>query len=151
MAEGPRGHALRRGRVSEDGCAYIITTVMRDRRPIFNNLHKARVLVGTLRNAQVRDHAFTLAYVVMPDHLHWLMQLGDGMSLARVVRAVKAISAQRIGGSIWQKGFHDRALRREEDLADVAHYIIVNSVRAGVADSVWCYPHWDAVWLDPGQ
>jgi len=151
MAEGPRGHALRRGRVSEDGRAYMITTVTRDRRPIFNNLNTARALVGTLQSAQDHEHAFTLAYVIMPDHLHWLMQLGDGMSLARVVRAVKAISARRIGGSIWQKGFHDRALRREEDLADVARYIIANPVRAGVANSVWSYPHWDAVWLDPRQ
>jgi hypothetical protein len=50
-------------------------------------------------------------------------------------------------GSIWQEGFHDHAIRREERLRDTARYIIANPVRAGLAKSVRDYPHWYAAWV----
>jgi REP element-mobilizing transposase RayT len=58
----------------------------------------------------------------MPDHFHWLMQLGGEQALSQVVNNVKGhstrkinIAAQRKGG-LWQKGFFDRAVRRDDDL-----------------------------------
>lgn len=143
----PHGRDLRKGRVSLPGQVYHITTVTHDRQPIFAELRAARLLVQALRQAENRDGATTLAFVVMPDHLHWLMQLGDGKSLSRVVGAVKAVSAHAIGRRIWQGGFHDHAVRQEEDLAALARYIVANPLRAGLVERVGDYPHWDAVWL----
>jgi putative transposase len=48
---------------------------------------------------------------------------------------------------LWQKGYHDRAIRREEDLLAVARYIVANPLRAGLVKRVGDYPLWDAVWL----
>ncbi|MFP3408382.1 transposase, partial [Pseudomonas sp. SIMBA_065] len=48
---------------------------------------------------------------------------------------------------IWQPGYQDHALRREERLVHVARYIVANPLRAGLVKSVRDYPHWDAVWL----
>mgnify|MGYP001033723248 FL=1 len=143
----PHGKNLRRGRVSLTGQVYHITTVTLGREPVFSELRNARFLINTLRQAQVRDEASTLAFVVMPDHLHWLMQLGEGQSLSRVVRAVKVVASHRLGKGIWQKGFHDHALRSDEDLAGVARYIVANPLRAGLVEHLGDYPHWDAVWL----
>jgi len=83
----------------------------------------------------------------MPDHLHWLMQLGSRGSLAQVIGAVKAATAHRIGRRIWQDGFHDHALRQEEDMTSIARYIVANPLRAGLVERLGDYPHWDAVWL----
>jgi putative transposase len=83
----------------------------------------------------------------MPDHLHWLFALGDRLPLSRVVGAVKSLSAHRIGHRIWQTGFHDHALRREEDVLGTARYVVANPLRAGLVRSLRDYPHWDAVWL----
>ncbi|WP_018882246.1 MULTISPECIES: transposase [unclassified Thioalkalivibrio] len=143
----PHAQALRRGRYSEPGRTYHITTVTRDRTPVFRDFVAARALVTTLRHAQALGHADTLAYVVMPDHLHWLMTLGDGMSLSTVVRSVKAVTARRLGRALWQQGFHDHAVRREEDLASRARYIAANPLRAGLVRNLGDYPHWDAIWL----
>jgi len=143
----PHGKNLRRGRVSLTGQVYHITTVTLNRETVFSDLRNARFLINTLRQSQVRDEASTLAFVVMPDHLHWLMQLGERQSLSRVVRAVKVIAAHQIGKGIWQKGFHDHALRSDEDLIDVARYIVANPLRAGLVEHLGDYPHWDAVWL----
>jgi len=89
----------------------------------------------------------------MPDHFHWLMEQGDSSKLSTTVRNVKAHSARKINrslkrtGPLWQPGFYDRAIRREEDIAAVARYIVANPLRAGLVDRIGDYPLWDAVWL----
>ena len=143
----PHGKDLRKGRVSLPGQAYHITTITLDRRPVFSDLRSARLLINALRAAQTRDEATTLAFVVMPDHLHWLLQLEADTSLSAVVGAVKAVTAHGLGARVWQGGFHDHALRQEEDLAKLARYIVANPLRAGLVQRVGDYPHWDAVWL----
>jgi len=50
-------------------------------------------------------------------------------------------------GSLWQDGFHDHALRREEDLKQVAWYIVANPLRAGLADRLGDYPYWNLDWV----
>ncbi|MEJ1354462.1 MAG: transposase [Candidatus Sedimenticola sp. (ex Thyasira tokunagai)] len=147
MERKPHAGDLRNGRASEPGRIYLITTVTHGRAPIFKAFSAARSLILVLREAERRSHAKTLAFVVMPDHLHWLMELGDQQELSRVVAAVKSVSARHLGGGVWQAGFHDHALRREEDIIGVARYVVANPMRAGLADRVGDYPHWDAAWL----
>jgi putative transposase len=138
---------LRLARVSQPGQIYLVTAVTLDRQPVFANFTAARVLIGALRAAQTSCRAETLAFVVMPDHLHWLMSLGEGADLTAEVQAVKSVTAHRVGGKVWQRGFHDRAVRHEEDLPTVARYVVANPVRAGLVQRVGAYSHWDAVWV----
>ncbi len=147
----PHAAALRKGRVSESGRIYLVTSVTEGRRPLFLDLYSARILIHEFRLADQFGLTKTWAFVVMPDHFHWLLQLGD-TELGRVVVRVKSRSAitlnKRLGkGRLWQKGFHDHALRVEEDLQGVARYVIANPLRAGLVGSVRDYPHWDAAWL----
>jgi REP element-mobilizing transposase RayT len=115
--------------------------------PVFDDFPNARTLIGVLRDQQRLEHAKTLAFVVMPDHLHWLMQLGPQVTLSVCMRNVKTLSALRIGRPIWQNGFHDHAIRQEEDLPSVARYVVSNPVRAGLVVKTGQYPHWDAIWV----
>ncbi len=146
-----KSYRLRIGRRSIANQIYLITTVCRDRRPYFNELHNARCVVKTLMEMQ--PSATTLCYVVMPDHLHWLMQLRPGAELSATVKCMKAMTSRRMKlltpamGSLWQKGFHDRAIRREESLRTVARYIVANPLRGGLVKSLGQYPFWDATWL----
>lgn len=94
----------------------------------------------------------TLAFVLMPDHLHWLVQLHGG-PLSDLARRFKSRSAAAInhanatpGVRLWQAGFHDHAVRDGQDIRALARYIVANPLRAGLADSVGDYPHWDAAW-----
>jgi putative transposase len=129
-----------------------LTTVTEGRVRLFDELQFARALVAGLRAADALGWSKTWAFVVMPDHLHWLFELGEE-PLPRLVLRVKSCSAIAInrlrGGSgrVWQKGFHDRALRREEDLRAVARYVVANPLRAGMVSAIGDYPHWDARWL----
>jgi len=75
--------------------------------------------------------------------------------LDRAVGKVKAATTRRLRSlcpeleqiRIWQPGFHDRALRRQEDLRAVARYVVANPIRAGLAETVGDYALWDACWL----
>ena len=141
------------GRYSEPNRIYHVTTTTTQRAPIFARFEHGRTLVNSMRLQEDQGHARSLAFVVMPDHLHWLLQLTGSRSLSTVVNAAKSRSSRCINASIgsrrrlWQKGFHDRAIRRDEDLESIARYIIANPLRAGLVDSVARYPLWDAIWV----
>jgi putative transposase len=147
MQRKPHGKNLRKGRFSEPNRIYLITTVTENRIRVFEDFHAARGLVAVLRQEQCLQRADTLAYVIMPDHLHWLMELGHAISLSGVVGAVKSVSAHRFDGIKWQAGFYDHAVRKEEDLQGMARYLVANPLRAGLVAKIGDYPHWDAVWL----
>lgn len=145
---------LLKGRHSESGRIYFVTTVLARRdQPLFYDLTCAREVIHEMRRLHDQSLVSSLAWVVMPDHLHWLFQQGDAESLGVVMKKLKARSAQSINtclkrtGPVWQKAYFDRAIRKEEDLRKIARYIIANPLRAGLVSSVKDYPHWDAAWL----
>jgi REP element-mobilizing transposase RayT len=150
----PHSRDLRKGRASMPGQIYLVTTITKGRAPLFSDLHFGRILVRAMRHQHQAGALDSLAFVVMPDHLHWLLALGAGCSLSNVVGQTKRYSAQHInqirdakGQAVWQDGFHDHAIRREEDLREVARYIIANPIRAGLVTRIGDYPLWDACWV----
>lgn len=60
-------------------------------------------------------------------------------------KVVNLSSVRKI--SLWQNGFHDRALKREEDLVKIARYVVANPLRAGLVEKLGDYPLWDAIWV----
>lgn len=88
----------------------------------------------------------------MPDHLHAIVQLGKTESLAVLIKRVKCVTAgianaiDRRHGPVWMSGYHDRALRSDENLLAAARYLLGNPVRAGLVRQVADYPHWGCAW-----
>lgn len=148
MGNLPHGHDLRLGRYSQAEQIYLLTLVTENRSAAFGSFSAARQVVKAMHQASVASVAETLAFVVMPDHVHWLLRLLGPMRLGEAVRRLKAKVSLAQGTSVWQRGFHDHALRRDEDLVSVARYVVANPVRAGLVRHIGDYPHWDAVWLD---
>ncbi|OLF50902.1 REP-associated tyrosine transposase [Pseudomonas chlororaphis] len=152
MSSLPHAHRLRLGRYAEPGRIYLLTAVTRNREPIFHDWRIGRLLVKEFRHAQQTDAANSLAWVVMPDYFHWLVELHNG-DLPRLMQGTKSRSARAINRAressepVWQKGYFDRALRREEDLKTMARYLIANPLRAGLAQRIGDYPLWDAIWF----
>ena len=79
-----------------------------------------------------------LAAVFMPDHLHLLLK-GTNASSAflpfmKLMRQRTAMFYRRLTGeSLWQDGYFDRVLRRDDDSTAVVRYMLENPVRAGLA------------------
>ncbi|MFJ4066636.1 REP-associated tyrosine transposase [Pseudomonas sp. NPDC089996] len=148
----PQNCLLRRGRCSEPGRLYLLTSTTDQRRPLFHDFHSARLVIRHFRQADQENDCQTLAWVVMPDHVHWLIELKE-VTLGALMRRFKSRSSHALrkagarASPVWQSAYHDRALRRDEDVVKVARYVIYNPVRAGLVNRVGDYPHWDAVWL----
>ena len=98
-----------------------------------------------------------LAWMLMPDHLHVLLELGEMESLPALMRRVKCVTAgvanavDHRTGRVWMPGYHDHALRCEESIAAAARYMIVNPVRAGLVRRAGDYPYWNCAWLEGGM
>jgi len=144
---------LRKGRFSSQNQIYHISTATVGREQVLAVFQHARMVIQSLRREDIAGNTETLAFVVMPDHLHWLIQLTGDKSLSVCANTAKSFAARSINlfsgrrGRLWQKGFYDRAIRRDEDLVGIARYIVANPLRAGLVKSVREYPHWDANWL----
>lgn len=141
---------LIKGRRSEIGHYYSITTSTSARSPIFSDRIATQCAIAALDSADASGSITTIAWIVMPDHLHWLFRLEES-ALSRIVQKMKCMSANRINtalrrqGAVWQAGFFDHRIRTEEDLGKQARYIIENPVRAGIASSICEYPYWRCV------
>ncbi|HZV38581.1 MAG TPA: transposase [Pseudoxanthomonas sp.] len=149
----PQSRLLRRGRHSTAGGVYLLTFTTRRRERLFVDFEAARLISKVLADASNWPHARVLAWVLMPDHWHGLVELLDDEPLARCVSRAKAAATRQWNlkraatTSLWAPSFHDRALRCEESLLDYARYIVRNPVRAGLARRCGDYPFWDALWL----
>ncbi|TYK65996.1 REP-associated tyrosine transposase [Colwellia echini] len=146
MTNKPGYKQLRKGRSSEVGSAYHITFAVHNRLKLFSNFYTARLLISIMHREDVLSKCDTLAFVVMPDHIHWLLVLKSG-GISALVQQVKSLFSKCYGRKIWQDGFYDHGIRDDEALINVARYIVANPLRAKIVSQVGCYPHWDSVWL----
>jgi REP element-mobilizing transposase RayT len=147
-----RGYrALRRYRYSVPGTAYLVTSVVDGRRPLFADFDTACRVARCMGGGGKLLDSRVMAWVLMPDHAHWLVQLGRGLALPATVQRLKSLTARAAGtesGQVWQAGYHERCLRGEREWRPAARYLVRNPVRAGLCVSVWDYPFWNAEWLD---
>ena len=143
-----KGHSsLRRGRKSQIGFTYHVTSTTRNRTPYLSDFIRARQFIDVLREDEELGYTETLAFVVMPDHVHWLFELRRG-SLPKSIKRIKSVFSSKDIERIWDYGFYDHGIRSDESLIKVARYIVANPLRAGLVDRVGDYPHWDSVWLE---
>ena len=136
------------------GGLYLITTVTHGRRPLFAHATSAACVGHTAASPALWTPGRLWAWVLMPDHWHGLVELGKGQNLSTMIARFKGSSSRSLGkacpasGLVWQKGFHDRALRRSDDLRTVAGYILDNPLRARLVERLEDYPYWGCAWLE---
>ena len=109
MGKLPHSRDLRLGRYSRAEQIYLLTLVSKDRLAAFGNFSEAHQVVRAMHDRSVASVAETLAFVVMPDHVHWLLRLLGTVSLGEAVRLFKAKVSLALGHPVWQRGFRDHA------------------------------------------
>jgi len=97
----------------------------------------ARIVVEALHFGDGTRYRL-LAWVVMPNHLHVLIEQLTGWTLARVVQGWKRHTTREINralagsGQLWQREYWDRFIRDERHYRRVVEYIHDNPVKAGL-------------------
>jgi REP-associated tyrosine transposase len=148
------GHAaLRRGRTSKERQVYLVTFTTNDRAPHFSDGDTAIAAARAIEDVRLWKDSRLEAWVLMPDHWHGLIALGEDEELSTVVQRLKTNVARRVREArpeilrVWAIGFHDHALRVDEAVADAARYIIRNPVERGLVKRIGDYPYWNAAWV----
>ena len=91
-----------------------------------------------------RYHA--LAWCVMPNHVHVLIEQTVGFSLPEIVRSWKTYTAARINalngarGPFWARDYFDRFMRDEAHFEQTIAYIETNPVKAGLCSTPEAWP-----------
>jgi putative transposase len=125
---------------------YFVTISVAQKRSVFTFAQIVREHTTALDNACRRHRFDVIAYCYMPDHVHILLAGNDEESdLPALVKHYKQATGyhhkRKTGDDLWQKGFYDRILRRGEDVASLARYILANPVRRGLVERPVDYPY----------
>jgi len=133
------------------GVVYHVTIGTHQKQNLFTKPSINQHIIGVLKDSS-RIYGYRLiAYCLMPDHLHILTQAGENpKDLIEFVRGFKSFcsvatpvaTSKVTSNKLWQRGFYEHILRKEENVAEVAEYILNNPIRKGLAQDRgqyrWC-------------
>jgi len=117
---------------------YFVTTVTRERKPVFRNGECMEALFDTLRQVRTLHPFVMIAYVALWDHLHLLVRPVEDTNISQALHSLKLgttgkvkslLGAQRM--RLWQPRFWDHVIRNEKDLNRHIDYIHYNPVKHG--------------------
>ncbi|MFO7740806.1 MAG: transposase, partial [Anaerolineae bacterium] len=120
-----------------------ITAVTHHRKPYLACDDDLDLFWDTLRRVQHIHPFHLLAYVILPDHFHWLIQIEDESgNFSKVLHSAKrnyTLNFKKAHGittplSVWQSRFWDHVIRDEHDLNNHFDYIHWNPVKHGYAE-----------------
>jgi len=86
------------------------------------------------------------AWVVMPNHIHWLAAPLPNHSLSGIMHSLKSYTAQEANkvlartGRFWFEDYYDRYIRNAQHFDNAKSYIESNPVRAGLCQLPWDWP-----------
>ncbi|HCX32480.1 MAG TPA: hypothetical protein DHV08_02285, partial [Rhodocyclaceae bacterium] len=92
-----------------------------------------------------------LAWCIMPNHVHVLIETVPGHGLDSVLHSWKSFTAKEANrllertGPFWQVEYHDRFIRDDAHFANATRYIENNPVKAGLVTSGEDW-RWSSAW-----
>jgi REP element-mobilizing transposase RayT len=98
-----------------------------------------------------------LAWCIMPNHVHVLIETQVGFPLDDFVHSWKSFTSHKANallmrrGEFWQRDYHDRYVRNAEHYEQVVAYIEENPVKAGLAKVKIDWPWSSARFRKPGS
>lgn len=149
-----------RGRTNIKWDYFFITTTVVNFANIFRDSNACDLLIKNILYYQNQYKFNILAYVIMPSHLHWIIEINNKIcSVSDIMRDIKKFSAWDImeylennnseylllfkreariykdqKRKFWTKRFHDEAIRNEKMLWTKLHYIHNNPVKASLVE-----------------
>jgi putative transposase len=125
---------------------FFSTTKTRMNTRLLQSERNASLLIDVLRSL-VAEHHFKLHdFVVMPDHVHLLIEVGDDMTIEKAMQLIKGRFSHRLShefgykGEVWQRGFTEVQVMNKQNFEAYHAYIAENPVKAGLAASTEEYP-----------
>ncbi|MCM8809819.1 MAG: transposase, partial [Candidatus Omnitrophica bacterium] len=104
---------------------------------------KVKECIMKFDNEKLKIHAV----VIMPNHVHLLIEPFPGYSLSEILKGIKGASAREInkilgitGNKIWMEESYDHIVRSEKEYCHFIQYIFENPKKANLSeDKYWLY------------
>lgn len=83
-----------------------------------------------------------LSWVIMPNHVHFLLKPLAGHKLSAIMHSIKGYTASKANkllsrtGQFWQEDYFDRFIRNYEHFDNTINYIELNPVKAGLCKKI---------------
>jgi len=127
--------------IFEDGAVYFVTSSTVNRLPLPPPARK-KILEVIIHPADGLYEIF--AVCVMPDHFHAILQPcrmenREWAKLDKVMFRIKGASARYANGimertgALWERGYFNRIIKKENDYSTSMNYLVMNPVKAGLA------------------
>jgi putative transposase len=107
------------------------------------------LLIDVLRSYVAAGKFELHDFVIMPNHVHLLLTVGEGMTIERAMQLIKGGFSYRLKkeygymGEVWQRGFSETRVEDRQSFLRHREYIAANPVKAGLVDSpeeyVYCF------------
>ncbi|MEO6588069.1 MAG: transposase [Pyrinomonadaceae bacterium] len=104
---------------------------------------KTDLIAAQAQESLIRFHAVRyklIAWVIMPNHVHFLLKPLNNHSLSEIIKKYKSFTAHEINrilnrrGQFWQEDYFDRYIRDHEHYEKTISYIENNPVKAGLCE-----------------
>jgi len=147
----------RRNKLETSDAVYFITMVTKGRRHLFIPDVTSDIIRETMFFMSADLDFDFLAWVILPDHIHWLIKPGNNDYSDIVFSYKRRITAEfRREGfitpntTIWQDRFWERTVRNENEMSNYIEYIHYNPIKHGWVDCVanWRYSSYHDYVLD---
>lgn len=74
----------------KEGSVFFVTTSVRYFIPVFEDHTNCDILISNIKHYQNRYKFIVLAYVIMPDHFHWIVSVEPSLgTISDVMRDIK--------------------------------------------------------------
>lgn len=123
------------------GSTYFITFRLK------NGQLSTEEVVTVLEHVKRGDPAYyyLFAATVMPDHVHVVLRPKAGVSLSRITKGIKGVSARLINarrgrrGALWRDESYERIIRDDKEMGEKIEYIFNNALKRGLCADGWDY------------
>jgi len=132
-------------RIEFPGALYHVTSRGNARAPIFLEDCDRRLILRILSDVVARYRWVCHAYCLMTNHFHLLIETPEA-NLSRGMRQLDGLYTQRFNrahervGHILQGRFGAVLVERDAHLLELARYVVLNPVRAGLVATAEAYP-----------
>ncbi len=116
-------------------------------RRLLQSQRNAELLIDVLRSLAAERKFELHDFVIMPDHLHLLLTVHNGMTIEKAMQFIKGRFSHRLShefgyrGEVWQRGFTEAQLMNPESFEAHREYIAQNPVKARLAASAEEFPY----------
>jgi putative transposase len=125
---------------------FFATTKTSMGRRLLQSERNAELLIDVLRSLVAESKLILHDFVIMPNHIHLLLEVGSDMTVEKAMQLVKGRFSYRLkkehgyDGEVWQRGFSEVQVMNRDGMDKCRDYIAANPVKALLVNSADEYP-----------